>query len=138
MKELTQLVISARAGDHVAYEKIVRRFQDMAVGYGFAVLRDMHLAEDAAQEAFVNAYADLPALQDPAAFPGWFRRIVHKQVDRVRRRRCAYVHLDQMPEMVSRTMNSMVRQPRIHHRRTRKVTKTLPTTTTTSRTGSKA
>lgn len=101
MEELIQLVIRARAGDHVAYEKIVRRFQDMAVGYGFAVLRDMQLAEDAAQEAFVNAYADLPALQEPAAFPGWFRRIVHKQVDRVRRRWCAYIQLDQMPEIIS-------------------------------------
>ena len=76
-----------RAGDLDAYSEIVSRFQDMAVGYAYSQLGDFHLAEDAAQEAFLQAYLDLEKLREPAAFPGWFRRIVFKQCDRVRRRK---------------------------------------------------
>ena len=83
MDALDSLVMRTRDGDTDAYAVIVRRFQDMAVGYGYAILHDFQLAEDAAQEAFFEAYRDLPKLREPGAFPGWFRRIVFKQCDRL-------------------------------------------------------
>jgi RNA polymerase sigma factor (sigma-70 family) len=85
MEELAALVVRARSGALDAYGEIVRRFQDMAVGYSYSLLGDFHLAEDAALEAFIQAYRDLAALREPAAFPGWFRRIVFKSCDRLRR-----------------------------------------------------
>lgn len=87
MTSLESLVDKVRRGDDGAYEIIVRRFQDMAVGYGYSILRDFPLAEDAAQEAFLEAYRNLDRLREPAAFPGWFRRIVFKQCDRITRNR---------------------------------------------------
>jgi RNA polymerase sigma factor (sigma-70 family) len=86
MDALESLVMKAREGDADAYGVIVRRFQDMAVGYGYSLLRDFHLAEDAAQEAFFEAYRNLSQLREPAAFAGWFRRILFKQCDRTTRR----------------------------------------------------
>ncbi|MBS1788362.1 MAG: sigma-70 family RNA polymerase sigma factor [Acidobacteria bacterium] len=80
---LADLVDKAREGDAEAFGVVVRRFQDMAVGYGYSLLGNLHLAEDAAQEAFLEAYLCLPQLREPAAFPGWFRRIVFKQCDRL-------------------------------------------------------
>jgi DNA-directed RNA polymerase specialized sigma24 family protein len=59
----------------------------MAVGYAYSQLRDIHLAEDVAQEAFVGAYLGLSRLQDPEAFPGWFRRVVHTHCHRLTRRK---------------------------------------------------
>lgn len=104
MEELHTLVARAQAGDLEAYGAIVRRFQDMAVGYGYSLLGDVHLAEDAAQEAFASAYRDLAQLRAPAAFPGWFRTIVFKHCDRmIRRKRLATVPLDaaaELPAMV--------------------------------------
>lgn len=70
-----------------AFGEIVRRFQDMAYGCAYAVLGDFHLAEDAAQEAFLVAYRALPRLREPKAFPGWLRRIVLTQCNRMTRRR---------------------------------------------------
>jgi RNA polymerase sigma factor (sigma-70 family) len=93
MVELRKLVHRARRGDLGAYDQIVRRFQDMAVGYSYSLLGDFHLAEDAAQEAFIAAYQQLPQLRDAAAFPGWFRRIVFKYCDRLKRGRSAVVVL---------------------------------------------
>jgi len=87
VEELKSLVIKARAGDLEAYGEIVRRFQDMAYGYAYSILSDFHLAEDAAQEVFVEAYRQLPKLREPTAFPAWFRRIVFKHCDRMTRAR---------------------------------------------------
>jgi DNA-directed RNA polymerase specialized sigma24 family protein len=86
MEELQSLVIRTRSGDLAAYEEIVRRFQDMALGYTYSIPGDFHHAEDAAQEAFIQAYRDLAQLREPAAFPGWFRTIVFRQCDRTARR----------------------------------------------------
>src|ERR671932_2813734 len=85
--DLATLIRQVQQGNPDAYEPIVRRFQDMAVGYSFARLGDVHLAEDAAQEAFLSAFRDLAQLRDPAAFPGWFRTVVFKQCDRLIRRK---------------------------------------------------
>ncbi len=69
-----------------AFGRLVLRFQDMAYGCAYALLGNFHLAEDAAQEAFLTAYRRLGQLRQPGAFPGWFRRIVLSQCSRLTRR----------------------------------------------------
>jgi RNA polymerase sigma factor (sigma-70 family) len=86
MSTVGELIVRVRDGDADAYDAVVRRFQDMAVGYGYSILRDFQLAEDAAQEAFFEAHRCLASLREPEAFPGWFRRIVFKHCDRIMRR----------------------------------------------------
>jgi RNA polymerase sigma factor (sigma-70 family) len=66
---------------------LVRAYQDLAVAYATSILRDYHLAEDAAQEAFVEAYQELPRLRAPAAFGAWLRTIIFKHCDRLTRRK---------------------------------------------------
>ncbi len=70
---------------HEAFSAIVRAFQDMAYACAYAVLKDFHLAEDAAQEAFISAWQKLHQLRQPKAFPGWFRRIVRSECNRLTR-----------------------------------------------------
>ena len=84
-EELEVIFARAQQGDVAAYGQVVRRFQDMAVGYAGAVLGDFHLAEDAAQEAFVEAFAGPDKVYGAAAFAPWLRRIVFKQCDRTLR-----------------------------------------------------
>ena len=85
MSDLDSLVTAAQAGDREAYSQIVLRFENMAYGYAYSLLGDFHLAEDAAQEAFIEAFRSLPKLREPAAFPGWFHRIVRYQCNRLTR-----------------------------------------------------
>ncbi len=95
MTNLQGLVTAAQQGDKDAFGQIVTRFQDMAYASAYAMLGDLGLAQDVAQEAFIDAYLNLTKLRDPAAFPGWFRRIVignsHRQL---RGRPAATVSLD--------------------------------------------
>src|SRR5262249_21277253 len=51
-------------------------FQDLAVAVSIGMLADPVAAQDAAQGAFVLAMIHLGDLHDPAAFPGWFARLV--------------------------------------------------------------
>jgi RNA polymerase sigma factor (sigma-70 family) len=81
--ELTNIVTAAQHGDIDAFTELVRRYQDLAFAAAYARLRDAHLAQDVAQEAFLQAHRDLPMLREPAVFPHWLRRIVAKYVDRV-------------------------------------------------------
>jgi RNA polymerase sigma factor (sigma-70 family) len=103
--DLAAVIQQVQQGDTDAYEPIVRRFQDMAVGYGYARLGDVQLAEDAAQEAFITAYIALPSLHEPAAFPGWFRRIVIKHIDRIQRKRRAILRLDMLANVAEERQN---------------------------------
>jgi F-type H+-transporting ATPase subunit beta len=102
MDDLKVLVIAAQQGDKAAFNQVVLRFQDMAYATAYALLHDAVLAQDAAQEALIDAYLSLPHLREPAAFPGWFRRIVIKHADRqTRGRRVATYALEQIYDLRS-------------------------------------
>ena len=94
MDQLTDIVRAAQSGDPGAFDSIVQRFQDMAYTRAYSWLGDHGLAEDAAQEAFIDAYLHLDQLREPAAFPGWFGRIVLKHSDRCSRRSLPTIDLD--------------------------------------------
>ncbi len=91
MNETGALVLKATdskatlAEQHEAFCELVRLFQDMAYACAYAVLGDFCLAEDAAQEAFITAWQKLCQLRQPEAFPGWFKRIVLTECNRLTR-----------------------------------------------------
>jgi len=101
---LTSLVQAAQDGDLDAFGQVVRRFQDLAYAVAYTIVGDEHLAQDAAQEAFIEAYLCLPSLREPAAFPSWFRRIVVKRGDRlVRGKSLAVVPIEAAGALASDT-----------------------------------
>jgi RNA polymerase sigma factor (sigma-70 family) len=85
------LVLKARDSNATIAEKqeafceLVRMFQDMAYACAYAVLGDFCLAEDASQQAFISAWQKLNQLRQSEAFPGWFRRIVLTECNRLTR-----------------------------------------------------
>ena len=123
---LTTLVTKAQNGDYAsrsladrhAYSHIVKQFQDLAVGYAYSILRNFPLAEEAAQEAFIEAYLNLHRLHKPAAFPGWLKRIVFKQCDRITRKKShPAVSLTQTGELISdrSSPTSVAEQQELQH-----------------------
>jgi RNA polymerase sigma factor (sigma-70 family) len=102
IEELTTLVVQSQAGNLNAYSKIVRNFQDMAVGYAYSIVGSFQLAEDAAQEAFIDAYLNLEKLRSAPAFPGWLKKIIFKHCDRLTRgKRVSIVPLEDTAQLPS-------------------------------------
>ena len=60
LRSLESLVGDAQGGDSEAFASIVERFQDMAVGYAYSKIRDMGVAEEVAQEAFLRGLSGPP------------------------------------------------------------------------------
>jgi len=79
-----ELIERARGGEVVAYEELVRRYQDVAVRTAHLFAPDGD-AEDATQEAFVKAYAALARFRPDAPFRPWLLRIVANEARNRRR-----------------------------------------------------
>lgn len=96
MEQYEARVTAAQHGDIDAFGQLVVQFQDMAYWVAYRYLGQRQAAQDAAQEAFFEAYRSLSNLREPIAFPVWLRRIVLKQCDRqTRRQRPPLVELDE-------------------------------------------
>jgi RNA polymerase sigma-70 factor (ECF subfamily) len=83
-----ELVEQAMRGNRDAFAVLVDRSLSRLVGAAGLILRDRNWAEDAAQDALVRAWRDLPTLRDADRFDGWlYRLLVHACQDQLRRRR---------------------------------------------------
>jgi RNA polymerase sigma-70 factor (ECF subfamily) len=84
------LVERAQAGDHGAFAELTRATIGPMSHLAHLIVRDVELAEDATQEAFVAAWRDLPSLRDPDRFEAWLRRLLvracYREAGRRRRR----------------------------------------------------
>jgi RNA polymerase sigma-70 factor (ECF subfamily) len=95
MKELSDLVARAQAGDIDAFGRLVSVTQVMTYAVARGILRDTGMAEDAAQEAYLRAFRRLHDLEQPSGFIVWLRRIVITVALNMRRtRRLTLMHLD--------------------------------------------
>jgi RNA polymerase sigma-70 factor (ECF subfamily) len=92
------LVEQAQRGDREAFAILARTRGDVLYGVARRILRDVHLAEDAVQQALVIAWRELPRLRDPDRFDAWLRRmLVHACYDEARRKRAWMASIRVLP-----------------------------------------
>jgi len=70
------LVERAQGGDQEAFAALATASADRCYALAYRILRDMHLAQDATQQALLSAWRDLPTLRDPDRFEAWLYRLV--------------------------------------------------------------
>jgi len=79
------LIRDILAGHPEAYGNLVRRYERQVHAVIWAILRDHHAAQDAAQDTFLKAYAQLPSLRSPKSFGSWVLAIARRTAaDRLR------------------------------------------------------
>lgn len=82
------LVRRAQGGDEAAFAALVPDAANRLLGVAYRILHDQGLAEDATQQALLNAWRNLSDLRDPARFDAWtYRLVVHACYAEIRRRR---------------------------------------------------
>lgn len=80
------LVERARAGDHSAFAILARGSFGRMYGAAKLILRDQDRAEDAVQEAMLQAWRHVAALRDPEAWDAWLYRLTVRACYRQARR----------------------------------------------------
>jgi len=81
------LIEQAQNGDRSAYEELVRRTYTCVVNIVHRMCGDMSLAEDAAQEAYLRAWINLPSFRPGSSLRNWLCRIaVNAALDVLRRK----------------------------------------------------
>lgn len=96
------LVERAREGDRDAFEALLERWLDPSLRAAYVILGNEADAQDATQEAFLQAWRDLPRLRDPDRFDAWLNRILVNRCRSLRgnRRRTTVreINLSVLPE----------------------------------------
>jgi len=87
-------------GDQFAFEQIVRQHQGMVFSMACHFLRDRSLAEELAQEVFLNLHQNLHSIKSPEHLVYWLRKVTsHRCIDQSRRLRVRpQVSLEDVPE----------------------------------------
>ena len=73
--ELIQRILE---GDDAAFACLVRKYQKWVHTLAWRKVGDFHIAEDIAQETFLQVYRKLATLKDPSQFPGWLYVITNR------------------------------------------------------------
>lgn len=85
----------ARAGDDAAFSLLVETYQSPIYNLCYRLLGEAGEAEDAAQEAFLRAYAQLASYDPGRSFKTWLFSIAnHHCIDRLRKRRLTWLSID--------------------------------------------
>ena len=94
----SELVTRALAGEHAAFAELVDRYRDAVCAVAYHYLGRFDDVQDAAQEAFVQAYVRLDQLRDAGRFGPWLRSIAANVCMQVLRRGRPTVRLDDVEE----------------------------------------
>jgi RNA polymerase sigma-70 factor (ECF subfamily) len=97
------LVEQAAKGDGDSFTELCRRYYGSMVAIGHAILRDRHLAEDAAQQAFAKAAVHLPKLRKADQFGRWVAAICRNEARDLARARREPLPEDEPPVVEGRT-----------------------------------
>lgn len=82
-----EIIQKAKQGDHQALEVLFRRHVEGAVRLAYLITRNWAAAEDAVQEAFLQAFRSLGSFREERPFQPWFSKIVVNKAKRSRTRR---------------------------------------------------
>ena len=69
------LVRRAKKGDYRAFDLLVVKYQSRLVSIAFKYVKEIQLAEDISQEAFIKAYKAIDSFREESAFYTWLYRI---------------------------------------------------------------
>ena len=81
-----ELVVRARGGDRDAFSQLAARSIGRLTAVARMILHDGYAAEDAVQEAYIEAWRSLPGLREPDRFDAWMRRLLVRACFKAARR----------------------------------------------------
>jgi RNA polymerase sigma-70 factor, ECF subfamily len=82
------LIKAIQAGDHQAFESLVRRYQRQVANLIYVTMGSRDDVDDIAQDVFIRVYRSLPRFKFDASFFSWIYRItMNLCIDEIRKRK---------------------------------------------------
>lgn len=108
-----ELATRASKGDELAFERIMRRHNQLLFRTARSILKSDAESEDAVQEAYLSAWRALGSFRDDARLSTWLVRIViNESLGRLRRRDAQMIPLDSAMELAEQQEQAwMVEEP---------------------------
>ena len=104
-----QLIHRILSGDETAFSALVRKYQKSVHALAWRKIGDFHIAEEIAQDAFLQAYKNLTRLRNPSQFSGWLYVIANNL--------CKRWHQSNKPAMQSLEATSVAEIGRSSYKR---------------------
>jgi len=104
------LVARTLRGDQSAFAQLIEQYQTPVYNLAYRMLGNAQDAEDAAQETFLRAYAQLKRYARDKKFATWLLSIAaHHCIDRLRRRRFLWLSMED--EIIGESLASELPEP---------------------------
>ncbi len=100
------LIKRCQQGDLDAFEILVEHYTAKAIRTAYLITGRRDIAEDIAQEAFVQCYRQIQSLRDPKTFPAWFYRILSRLSWRHASKEKGVLSLESLSDQDQRTLLS--------------------------------
>src|SRR5262245_24924027 len=85
--DLEPLVAAASGGDRTAFASLVAETSSVVSSIALAIVGDLDVSRDVAQDVFLAAWRDLRKLRNPGSFLPWLRQLTRNRAHHVLRTR---------------------------------------------------
>ena len=104
LKTDMQLIEEVRLGQRASYSELVKRHQRGLLRLSMRFMKDMDVAQDVVQDAFIKAYEKLNLFEGRSSFKSWVYQIaVNTARNKLRENRYDFTHIDDVHLSVSAT-----------------------------------
>ncbi|MCM2339324.1 MAG: sigma-70 family RNA polymerase sigma factor [Burkholderiales bacterium] len=81
-----EIIEKVRTSDKDLYALIINRYQKKLIRYANNLIKNEEKAIDIVQESFIKAFINLNSFDTKKKFSSWIYRIVHNQVENIRKK----------------------------------------------------
>ena len=107
LKTDMQLIEEVRQGQRASYSELVKRHQRGLLRLSMRFMKDMDVAQDVVQDAFIKAYEKLNLFEGRSSFKSWIYQIaVNTARNKLRENRYEFSNIDDVHLSVSATAES--------------------------------
>lgn len=107
LKTDMQLIEEVRQGQRASYSELVKRHQRGLLRLSMRFMKDMDVAQDVVQDAFIKAYEKLNLFEGRSSFKSWIYQIaVNTARNKLRENRYDFSNIDDVHLSVSATAES--------------------------------
>lgn len=109
LKTDMQLIDEVRGGHRASFSELVKRHQKGLLRLSMRFMKDMDVAQDVVQDAFIKAYEKLNLFEGRASFKSWLYQIaVNTARNKLRENRYDFTNIDDVHLSVSATAENVL------------------------------